>query len=197
MPELTTQLRFSFANGLPVWQLVLIGLLLAAYLGYQLWYLRGKAPTWVAFAVTGLRLLAFVLIVAFLTNPTVLLQTLQKIAVPLAVLVESQIGALAQRAQLLRSDLGAIARNSRPRFRFFHENAGLVADSTEYVVVRSAQEWAAPVAQCVQTFCQRYIGRRTGRVKDASPRRFGCARCSGDSGATSPRRAITGQALPD
>jgi hypothetical protein len=49
----------------------------------------------------------------------------------LAVLVERQIGALTQCAQLLRSDLGAIARNSRPRFRFFHENAGLVADSTE------------------------------------------------------------------
>ena len=89
MPELTTQLRFTFANGLPVWQLVLIGLLLGAYLGYQIWYLRGKAPTWVAFAVTGLRLLAFLLIVTFLTNPTVLLQTLQKIAAPLAVLVDS------------------------------------------------------------------------------------------------------------
>ena len=89
MPELTTQLRFTFANGLPVWQLVLIGLLLGAYLGYQIWYLRGKAPTWVAFAVTGLRLLAFMLIVTFLTNPTVLLQTLQKIAAPLAVLVDS------------------------------------------------------------------------------------------------------------
>ena len=72
-----------------MWQLVLIGLLLGAYLGYQIWYLRGKAPTWVAFAVTGLRLLAFALIVTFLTNPTVLLQTLQKIAVPLAVLVDS------------------------------------------------------------------------------------------------------------
>jgi uncharacterized membrane protein len=89
LPELTTQLRFTFANGLPVWQLVLIGLLLGAYLGYQIWYLHSKAPTWVALAVTGLRLLAFALIVAFLTNPTVLLQTLQKIAVPLAVLVDS------------------------------------------------------------------------------------------------------------
>jgi len=68
---------------------VLIGLLLGAYLGYQIWYLHSKAPTWVALAVTGLRLLAFALIVAFLTNPTVLLQTLQKIAVPLAVLVDS------------------------------------------------------------------------------------------------------------
>ena len=89
MPEMTTQLRFTFANGLPSWQLVLIGLLLAAYLGYQIWYLRGKAPTWVALVVTGLRLLAFVLIVTFLTNPTVLLQTLQKIPCPLAVLVDS------------------------------------------------------------------------------------------------------------
>jgi uncharacterized membrane protein len=89
VPELTTQLRFTFANGLPVWQLVLVGLLLGAYLGYQIWYLRGKAGTWVAFAVTGLRLLAFALIVIFLTNPTVLLQTMQKITVPLAVLVDS------------------------------------------------------------------------------------------------------------
>ena len=89
MPELTTQLRFTFANGLPMWQLVLIGLLLGAYLGYQVWYLRRKAATWVALVVTGLRLLAFTLIVAFLTNPTVLLQTLQKIPIPLAVLVDS------------------------------------------------------------------------------------------------------------
>jgi uncharacterized membrane protein len=90
VPELTTtQLRFTFANGLPVWQLVLIGLLLAAYLGYQVWYLRPKAATWVALVVTGLRLLAFALIIAFLTNPTVLLQTLQKISIPLAVLVDS------------------------------------------------------------------------------------------------------------
>jgi uncharacterized membrane protein len=89
VPELTTQLQFTFANGLPVWQLVLIGLLLGAYLGYQIWYLRRKAATWVTLAVTGLRLLAFALIITFLTNPTVLLQTLQKIPVPLAVLVDS------------------------------------------------------------------------------------------------------------
>jgi uncharacterized membrane protein len=89
VPELTTQLRFTFANGLPVWQLVLIGLLLAAYLGYQVWYLRPKTATWVALVVTGLRLLAFVFIIAFLTNPTVLLQTLQKIPIPLALLVDS------------------------------------------------------------------------------------------------------------
>jgi uncharacterized membrane protein len=89
VPELTTQLRFTFANGLPAWQLVLIVLLLAAYLGYQVWYLRAKAATWVALVVTGLRLLAFALIIAFLTNPTVLLQTLQKIPIPLAVLVDS------------------------------------------------------------------------------------------------------------
>jgi uncharacterized membrane protein len=89
VPELTTQLRFTFANALPMWQLVVIGLLLGAYLGYQIWYLRGKAATWVAFAVTGLRLLAFALIITFLTNPTVLLQTLQKIAIPLAVVVDS------------------------------------------------------------------------------------------------------------
>jgi uncharacterized membrane protein len=89
LPELTTQLRFTFANGLPIWQLVLIGLLLGAYLGYQIWYLRGKAATWVALVVTGLRLLAFALIIAFLTNPTVLLQTLQKLPIPLAVLVDS------------------------------------------------------------------------------------------------------------
>jgi uncharacterized membrane protein len=89
VPELTTQLRFTFANGLPVWQLVLVGLLLGAYLGYQIWALRRKAATWVALVVTGLRLLAFALIIAFLTNPTVLLQTLQKIPIPLAVLVDS------------------------------------------------------------------------------------------------------------
>ena len=89
MPELTTQLRFTFANGLPVWQLVLIGLLLGAYLGYQLRYLRGKAAPWVAFVVTGLRLMAFAFIVAFLTNPTVLLQRLQKIPIPLAVMLDA------------------------------------------------------------------------------------------------------------
>ncbi|HSF30822.1 MAG TPA: hypothetical protein VLK82_10175, partial [Candidatus Tectomicrobia bacterium] len=81
MPELTTQLRLTFASGLPVWQLVLIGLLLAAFLGYQVWYLRGKAATWLAVVVTGVRLLAFVLIIAFLTNPTLLMQTLQKIRI--------------------------------------------------------------------------------------------------------------------
>jgi uncharacterized membrane protein len=89
VPELTTQLRFTFANGLPVWQLMLIGLLLVGYLGYQVWYLRRKAATWVAFVVTMMRLLAFALIIAFLTNPTILLQTLQKIAIPLVVLVDS------------------------------------------------------------------------------------------------------------
>ena len=90
MPELTsTQLRLTFANGLPIWQLLLIGLLLSAFLGYQVWYLRRKAALWVAFVVTGLRLLAFILIVTFLTNPTLLLQTLQKIRVPLAVLLDS------------------------------------------------------------------------------------------------------------
>jgi uncharacterized membrane protein len=89
VPELTTQLRFTFANGLPAWQLILIGLLLTAYLGYQVWYLRAKAATWVALVVTGLRLVAFALIITFLTNPTVLLQTLQKIPIPLAVLVDS------------------------------------------------------------------------------------------------------------
>jgi len=90
VPELTsTHLRFTFANGLPIWQLLLIGLLLLTFLGYQIWYLRQKAATWVAFAVTGLRLLAFALIVVFLTNPTMLLQTLQKIPIPLAVLLDS------------------------------------------------------------------------------------------------------------
>jgi uncharacterized membrane protein len=90
VPELTsTHLRFTFANGLPLWQLLLIGLLLSAFLGYQIWYLRRKAALWVAFMVTGLRLLAFALIVAFLTNPTILLQTLQKIPIPLAVLLDS------------------------------------------------------------------------------------------------------------
>jgi uncharacterized membrane protein len=88
VPELTTQLRFTFANGLPVWQLVLIGLLLGAYLAYQVWYLRRKAATWVALVVTGLRLIGFALIVAFLTNPTVLLQRLQKIPIPLAVMLD-------------------------------------------------------------------------------------------------------------
>jgi uncharacterized membrane protein len=90
VPELTsTHLRFTFANGLPLWQLLLIGLLLSAFLGYQVWYLRQKAATWVAFVITGLRLLAFILIVAFLTNPTMLLQTWQKIPIPLAVLLDS------------------------------------------------------------------------------------------------------------
>jgi uncharacterized membrane protein len=89
VPELTTQLRLTFGSGLPVWQLAVIGLLLGAYLGYQVWYLRRKAATWVAVVITGLRLLAFALIVAFLTNPTVLLQTLQKLPIPLAVLVDN------------------------------------------------------------------------------------------------------------
>jgi uncharacterized membrane protein len=89
VPELTTQLRFTFANGIPVWQLVLIGVLLGTYLGYQIWYLRRKAAPWVAFVVTGLRLVAFVLIIAFLTNPTVLLQRLQKIPIPLAVMFDA------------------------------------------------------------------------------------------------------------
>ncbi len=90
MQELTsTQLRFTFASGLPLWQLVTIALLLSAYLGYQVWYLRRKATTWVVLVVTGLRLLAFALIVAFLTNPTILLQTLQKIPFPLAVLLDT------------------------------------------------------------------------------------------------------------
>jgi uncharacterized membrane protein len=139
LPELTTQLRFTFANGLPVWQLVLIGLLLGGYLGYQIWYLRGKAATWVAFAVTGLRLLAFALIIAFITNPTVLLQTLQKIAVPLAVLVDSsesmslpagdvrQDTRLQQGTDLLlrgnRSLLGALAGDFDLRLYRFDEGA--------------------------------------------------------------------------
>ena len=120
MPELTTQLRFTFANGLPVWQLVLIGLLLGAYLGYQIWYLHSKAPTWVALAVTGLRLLAFALIVAFLTNPTVLLQTLQKIAVPLAVLVDSSESMSLpvpdiKESTRLQQGQDVLLRGSRPR----------------------------------------------------------------------------------
>jgi uncharacterized membrane protein len=90
VPELTsTQFTFTFANGLPLWQLIPIGLLLGAYLGYQVWYLRRRAATWVALLVTGLRLLAFALIILFLTNPTVLLQTLQKIPIPLALLIDA------------------------------------------------------------------------------------------------------------
>jgi uncharacterized membrane protein len=89
VPELTTQLRVTFANGIPLWQLILIGLLLGAYLGYQIWDLRRRAATWLAFALTGLRLLAFALVVTFLTNPTVLMQRLQKIAIPLAVMLDS------------------------------------------------------------------------------------------------------------
>jgi uncharacterized membrane protein len=120
VPELTTtQLRFTFANGLPVWQLVLIGLLLAAYLGYQVWYLRPKAATWVALVVTGLRLLAFALIITFLTNPTVLLQTLQKIPIPLAVLVdssESMALPVASMGEVTRLQQGkdVLLRGSRP-----------------------------------------------------------------------------------
>jgi uncharacterized membrane protein len=90
VPDLTsTQLKWTFANGLPLWQLLPIGLLLATFLGYQLWELRRKAATWLALVVTGLRSLAFVLIVLFLTDPTVLLQTLQKIPIPLAVLLDT------------------------------------------------------------------------------------------------------------
>jgi uncharacterized membrane protein len=90
VPELTsTHLRFTFAQGVPLWQLVLIGLLLAAYLGYQVWDLRRKASPWVVFAVTGLRLLGLILIVTYLTNPTILIQTLQKIQIPLAVLLDT------------------------------------------------------------------------------------------------------------
>jgi uncharacterized membrane protein len=119
VPELTTQLRLTFASGLPVWQLALMGLLLAAYLGYQLWYLRRKAATWVAFVVTGLRLLAFALIIAFLTNPTVLLQTLQKIAVPLAVLVDSSVSMSLPVASIgeerrLRQGKEVLLRGTRP-----------------------------------------------------------------------------------
>jgi hypothetical protein len=39
--------------------------------------------------VTGLRLVAFALIIAFLTNPTVLLQRLQKIPIPLGVMLDA------------------------------------------------------------------------------------------------------------
>ncbi|MBI3327025.1 MAG: hypothetical protein HYZ81_10035, partial [Nitrospinae bacterium] len=85
----STHLRFTFAYGLPLWQLVMIALLLGVYLGYQVWYLRQKAATWVVLVVTGLRLLAFALIVVFLTNPTMLLQTLQKIPIPLTVLLDT------------------------------------------------------------------------------------------------------------
>ncbi len=90
MPELTsTQLTFTFANSLPLWQLSVIGLLLGAYIGYQVWYLRQKTAIWVALLVSGLRLLAFTLIILFLTNPTILLQTLQKIPIPLALLLDT------------------------------------------------------------------------------------------------------------
>ncbi len=120
MPELTTtQLRFTLANGLPTWQLILIGLLLAAYLGYQIWYLRAKAAIWVALVVTGLRLLAFALIIAFLTNPTVLLQTLQKIPIPLAVLVDSSESTALPVASIgedtrLQQGKDVLLRGSRP-----------------------------------------------------------------------------------
>jgi uncharacterized membrane protein len=120
VPELTTtQLRLTFANSLPVWQLIVIGLLLAAYLGYQVWYLRAKAAIWVALVVTGLRLVAFALIIAFLTNPTVLLQTLQKIPIPLAVLVDSSASTalpVANRGDDTRLQQGkdVLLRGSRP-----------------------------------------------------------------------------------
>lgn len=90
MPELTsTHLRFTFAQGLPLWQLILIGLLVAAYLGHQVWFLRRKAATWLVLVVTGLRLLGLALIVTYLTNPTILIQTLQRIPIPLAVLLDT------------------------------------------------------------------------------------------------------------
>jgi uncharacterized membrane protein len=90
VPELTsTHLKFAFANGLPLWQLIVMGILLGAYFTYQVWYLRQKAAMWVAWLVSGLRFCAFILIILFLTNPTVLLQTLQKIAIPLAVLIDT------------------------------------------------------------------------------------------------------------
>src|ERR671925_647344 len=143
VPELTTQLRFTFANGLPVWQLVLIGLLLGAYLGYQIWYLRHKAATWVALAVTGLRLVAFALIVAFLTNPTIFIQTLQRIPIPLAVLLDTsesmglpagssgQISRLQQAQEVLLKDNGqvldALARDFDLRVYRFDEHAHAMA----------------------------------------------------------------------
>jgi uncharacterized membrane protein len=97
----------------------LIGLLLAAYLGYQVWYLRAKTVTWVALVVTGLRLLAFALIIAFLTNPTVLLQTLQKIPIPLAVLVDSSESTALPVAHIgegtrLQQGKDVLLRGSRP-----------------------------------------------------------------------------------
>jgi uncharacterized membrane protein len=172
VPELTTQLRFTFANGLPVWQLVLIGLLLGAYLGYQIWYLRSKAATWVALAVTGLRLLAFTLIVAFLTNPTVLLQTLQKIAVPLAVLVDSsesmglpvpdikESTRLQQGQEVLlrgsRPLLESLARHFDLRMYRFDEHARAV--SREELVALTPDGRATDIVQSVLDVQQEYQG---------------------------------------
>jgi uncharacterized membrane protein len=172
LPELTTQLRFTFANGLPVWQLVVIGLLLGAFLGYQIWYLRGKASTWVAFAVTGLRVLAFVLIVTFLTNPTVLLQTLQKIAVPLAVLMDSsesmglpvpetkESSRLQQGKDLLLRPshplLEALAKDFDLRLYRFDEHAHAV--NREELVSLAPDGRATDIVQSLQDVQQEYQG---------------------------------------
>jgi uncharacterized membrane protein len=170
LPELTTQLRFTFAHGVPVWQLVLIGLLLGGYLGYQIWYLRGKAATWVAFAVTGLRLLAFALIITFITNPTVLLQTLQKVTVPLAVLVDSSESMslpaadtwpdtrLQQGTDLLlrgnRSLLGALAGDFDLRLYRFDERAHAIG--SDALTTLTADGRATDLMQSVLDVRQEY-----------------------------------------
>jgi uncharacterized membrane protein len=144
VPELTsTHLRFTFAHSLPLWQLLVIGLLLAAYLAYQVWYLRQKAATWVALVLTGLRLLAFAFIIAFLTNPTILMQTLQRIPIPLAVLLDTsesmglpsgssgQSSRLQQAQEVLLKDnsqvLEALGRDFDLRVYRFDEHAHAVA----------------------------------------------------------------------
>ncbi len=170
MPELTTQLRLTFASGLPVWQLVSIGLLLAAFLGYQVWYLRGKAATWLAVVVTGVRLLAFVLIIAFLTNPTLLMQTLQKIRIPLAVLVDSsesmslpvanrgEVGRLQEGKEVLlrgpRPVLETLARDFDLRLYRFAEHAHAV--SREDVALLSSDGRATDITQSLLDVQQEY-----------------------------------------
>jgi uncharacterized membrane protein len=121
VPELTTQLRLTFADGLPGWQIVLITLLLAVYLGYQVWYLRGKAATWVALVVTGLRLLVLALVVTFLTNPTVLVQRLQKIPIPLAVMLDSS-----ESMALPASDLAGPTRLQQGKDLLLRDNRALL-----------------------------------------------------------------------
>jgi len=88
LPELTTQLRFTFANGLPVWQLGADRATAGKPISGQICIYTARPDVgrarcdWAALArICAHRRLP--------DQSDGLLQTLQKIAVPLAVLVDS------------------------------------------------------------------------------------------------------------